>query len=96
MNTLLLALLLQAAAPQADPPPPDPEIERKSFKVAEGFEVNLFAADPLVSKPTQMNWDARGRLRISTSRLRSEMSARERSTSIDGDIWAVSVDCGSS
>ena len=32
-----LALFLQAA--QADPPPPDPEIERKSFKVAEGFEV---------------------------------------------------------
>jgi putative heme-binding domain-containing protein len=55
------------AALQAEPPPPDPEIERKSFKVAEGFEVNLFAADPLVSKPTQMNWDARGRLWISTS-----------------------------
>jgi putative heme-binding domain-containing protein len=68
MNSLLLAILLQATpAPQADPPPPDPEIERKSFKVAEGFEVNLFAADPLVAKPIQMNFDARGRLWISTS-----------------------------
>jgi putative heme-binding domain-containing protein len=66
MSSLLLALLLQTL-PQAEPPPPDPELERKSFKVAEGFEVNLFAADPLVSKPTQMNWDARGRLWISTS-----------------------------
>ncbi|MBI3858484.1 MAG: sorbosone dehydrogenase, partial [Planctomycetes bacterium] len=65
MISLAFALLLQAA--QAEPPPPDPEIERKSFKVAEGFEVNLFAADPLVSKPTQMNFDARGRLWISTS-----------------------------
>ncbi|MEK6235815.1 MAG: hypothetical protein N2C14_13990, partial [Planctomycetales bacterium] len=34
-------------------PPPDPEIERKSFQVAEGFEVNLFAADPLLAKPIQ-------------------------------------------
>ncbi|HLY73307.1 MAG TPA: PVC-type heme-binding CxxCH protein, partial [Planctomycetota bacterium] len=65
MIALALALLLQT--PQADPPPPDPEIERRSFKVAEGFEVNLFAADPLVAKPTQMNFDARGRLWISTS-----------------------------
>jgi putative heme-binding domain-containing protein len=68
MTSLLLALVLQAAAPaQDEPPPPDPEIERKSFKVAEGFEVTLFAADPLVAKPTQMNFDARGRLWISTS-----------------------------
>jgi putative heme-binding domain-containing protein len=65
-----LACLAQdkpAPAPQAEPPPPDPELERKSFKVAEGFEVTLFAADPLVAKPTQMNFDARGRLWISTS-----------------------------
>src|SRR6185503_6836380 len=69
--TLLSLLLLQGAAPAQDkkpqPPspvqekpvdpnlPPDPELERKSFKVAEGFKV------------TQMNFDARGRLWISTS-----------------------------
>ena len=67
MIAFALALFVQAV--QADPPPPDPEIERKSFKVAEGFEVNLFAADPLVAKPTQMNFDARGRLWISTSSI---------------------------
>jgi putative heme-binding domain-containing protein len=64
MIALALALLLQA-----DPAPPDPEIERKSFKLAEGFEVNLFAADPLIAKPIQMNFDARGRLWISTSSI---------------------------
>src|SRR5690349_1040221 len=56
-----------AEKPQVEPPPPDAEIERKSFKVAEGFEVNLFAADPLVVKPTQMNFDSRGRLWVATS-----------------------------
>src|SRR5256714_4414125 len=48
-------------------PDPDPEIERQSFQVADGFEVNLFAADPLLAKPIQMNFDPRGRLWVATS-----------------------------
>lgn len=48
-------------------PPTDPEIERQSFQLPPGFEVNLYAADPLLAKPIQMNWDARGRLWIATS-----------------------------
>lgn len=48
-------------------PDPDPEVERKSFQVADGFEVNLFAADPLLAKPLQMNFDAAGRLWVATS-----------------------------
>ena len=40
----------------------DPEVERRSFEVAPGFEVNLYASDPLLAKPTQMSWDAQGRL----------------------------------
>ncbi len=64
MNLILAAALLLQAAPDKAP---DPELERKSFKVAPGFEVSLFAADPLVAKPIQMNWDARGRLWIATS-----------------------------
>src|SRR5205807_8158546 len=43
-------------------PDPDPEIERRSLQVADGFEVNLFAADPLLAKPIQMNFDPAGRL----------------------------------
>jgi len=50
-------------------PDPDPEIERKSFQVADGFEVNLFAADPLLAKPIQMNFDSRGRLWIASSEV---------------------------
>lgn len=52
-----------------DIPPPDPELERKSFKVAEGFEVNLYAADPQIAKPIQMNFDPQGRLWIASSEI---------------------------
>ena len=42
--------------------------EQATFKVAEGFEVNLFADESLgVAKPTQMSWDARGRLYVCCS-----------------------------
>ncbi len=47
----------------------DAEAERASFEVAEGFEVNLFAADPLLAKPIQMNFDARGRLWVASSEV---------------------------
>jgi putative heme-binding domain-containing protein len=73
IQTLLLVLLCQAgllaqaSAQGKQDVPPDPELERKTFKVADGFEVNLFAADPLVAKPIQMNFDSRGRLWVATS-----------------------------
>ncbi|HEX3451521.1 MAG TPA: PVC-type heme-binding CxxCH protein, partial [Isosphaeraceae bacterium] len=50
-------------------PDPDPEIERKSFVVADGFQVNLFASDPLIAKPLQMNFDPMGRLWIASSEV---------------------------
>jgi putative heme-binding domain-containing protein len=69
---LVLALVALPAAPlhaqrEARIPDPDPEVERKTFQVAPGFEVNLFAADPLLAKPIQMNWDAAGRLWVACS-----------------------------
>src|SRR5262249_21153152 len=67
---LLLALPTIAFA-QADAkvPDPDPELERKSFILPEGFEVNLFAADPLLAKPIQMNFDPQGRLWVASSEV---------------------------
>ncbi|GAB4053984.1 PVC-type heme-binding CxxCH protein [Spirosoma litoris] len=50
-----------------DNPDPDVKRELESFKVADGFEVTLFAAEPLVAKPIQMNWDADGRLWVVSS-----------------------------
>jgi putative heme-binding domain-containing protein len=68
---VLLALLTSAgplfAQANARVPDPDPELERRSFQVADGFEVNLFAADPLLAKPIQMSFDAAGRLWVACS-----------------------------
>ncbi len=52
-----------------DIPIPDAEEERKTFVVADGFEVNLFAADPLIHKPIQMNFDPQGRLWVAASEV---------------------------
>src|ERR671934_25289 len=68
---LLLSLVPSAAFAQRDAkvPDPDPELERKTFIVAPGFEVNLFAADPLLAKPIQMNFDPQGRLWVASSEV---------------------------
>ena len=50
-------------------PDPAPEVELASFQVAPGFEVNLFASDPMIAKPIQINWDTRGRLWIVSSKV---------------------------
>ncbi|MFT4639499.1 MAG: hypothetical protein ACI8T1_002824 [Verrucomicrobiales bacterium] len=65
----LLALLVASHGQRQlqDIPPPDPEIEKASFKVADGFEVNLWASDPLLAKPTQITFDREGRLWVSSS-----------------------------
>ena len=47
----------------------DAEAERASFQVADGFEVNLFASDPLLAKPIQINFDPRGRLWVASSEV---------------------------
>ncbi len=46
---------------------PDVDAELKAFTPIEGFQVNLFASDPLVTKPINLNVDARGRLWVSMS-----------------------------
>ncbi len=45
-----------------------PEEERKSFKVPDGFEVQLVASEVQIHKPMQIAFDAKGRLWVTTSR----------------------------
>jgi putative heme-binding domain-containing protein len=74
-GTLALIALLGTISPAfaqnipSEIPDPDPEIERRSFQVADSFEVNLFAADPLLAKPIQMNFDPAGRLWVACSEV---------------------------
>ncbi len=51
-----------------DIPEPNPKAEREAMRVADGFEVNLFASDPMFAKPIHMNFDEQGRLWIASSR----------------------------
>src|SRR5437764_15283619 len=65
---ILTALLILSGLLRAqDVPNPDPELERRSFKIADGWEIHLFATDPVVEKPISMNWDSKGRLWCATS-----------------------------
>ncbi len=61
-----------------DIPDPDPEIERKSFIVADGFEVNLYAADPLLAKPIQINFDPAGRLWVASSEVYPQIAPGQK------------------
>ena len=40
----------------------DPNAVLGAFKVAPGYEVNLFASEPMIENPIQMAWDTWGRL----------------------------------
>ncbi len=77
---LIAASPLPAATTQPSAPAPvrrgpngdriendDPEGERQTFKVADGFEVNLFAGDSMAQKPIQMNFGPDGRLWVASS-----------------------------
>ncbi len=58
-----------AAQPKslADMPDPSVEAEKAGFVLPDGFEINLFASEPMIQKPVQMNWDAKGRLWLVSS-----------------------------
>jgi putative heme-binding domain-containing protein len=78
----LFVLFVDKAQAQRDAkvPDADPELERKSFQVADGFEVNLFAADPFLAKPIQMNFDAAGRLWIAASEVYPQIKPGQKAT----------------
>jgi putative heme-binding domain-containing protein len=61
-------------------PDPDPKIEQSTFIVADGFEVNLFAADPLLAKPIQMNFDSQGRLWVASSEVYPQIMPGQQAT----------------
>lgn len=77
MATILLTTSSNKVQLIKEDPDPNPQKELASFKVADGFEVTLFAADPMVAKPIQMNWDAEGRLWVVSSTVYPHLKTGE-------------------
>lgn len=50
-----------------DIPNPDPNYQQSLLTPAEGFEVSLYASDPMISKPIAMSFDHKGRLWVAGS-----------------------------
>jgi putative heme-binding domain-containing protein len=75
---LCLCALSAIPRPALAQPAPDPEIERKSFRIADGLEVNLWAADPMLAKPVNMNFDPAGRLWVATSEIYPQIKPGEK------------------
>lgn len=89
---LLLTQNLFAQRELKDIPLPDPEEERKTFVLPDGFEVNLFAADPKLHKPIQINFDPQGRLWVAASEVYPQIAPGQKATDkililedVDGD-----------
>lgn len=53
---------LQQKPSGLDPQSDDPEVERQLLEIPQGFEIQLFASDPLVKRPVSISFDAQGRL----------------------------------
>ena len=45
----------------------DPENERQNLDLLPGYEINLFASEPMFANPIHMVWDSRGRLWVACS-----------------------------
>ncbi len=60
-----------------DIPDPDPQVQQASFRLADGFEVNLWASDPLLAKPTQISFDRAGRMWVSSSETYPQLNVNQ-------------------
>ncbi len=72
------------AAPGALPagtPAPLPQ-----FDVQPGYEIALWATNPLLEKPIQMNWDSDGRLWIASSSTYPQVSPEDVAAALAGQI----------
>ena len=65
-------------------PPLSPEQEIAALRVAPGFEVRLFAAEPQINKPINMAFDEQGRLWVSSTAEYPFAAERERWSDASG------------
>ncbi|MGH9340178.1 MAG: PVC-type heme-binding CxxCH protein [Acidobacteriota bacterium] len=72
---VLIGILVWTYSDSLDPH--DPEAERRTFKLLPGFEVNLFASEPMIGKPVHMTWDSQGRLWVACSQVYPQVTPGE-------------------
>ncbi len=74
----------KASAPaHAEAPAPS---EFPKFDVEKGFQIDLWAANPLLEKPVEMNWDSEGRLWIASSNTYPQVNPQDMASSIAADL----------
>jgi putative membrane-bound dehydrogenase-like protein len=78
----LLALLAALAAPRQSSAQVGPEESAKKLKPADGLEATLWAAEPMVVNPTNMDIDSRGRVWI-TEGLNYRLSRNRGKARVD-------------
>lgn len=80
-STLLCLILLSAPlwAQRTLDELPEPDITKElaAFTMADGFEINLYAATPMIAKPTQINFDSEGRLWVAGSHIYPQLNVNE-------------------
>lgn len=64
--------------------PQTPEEQQARMKVPEGFTIKLFASEPMINKPINMAFDAKGRLWVSSSHEYPFAAPRERWSDPEG------------
>lgn len=77
---LCIGLLTQSLKAQNDlyaVPKPDLKEEQASFSIVDGFEISLYAATPMMEKPTQINFDNQGRLWVCSSHIYPQLNVNE-------------------
>jgi glucose/arabinose dehydrogenase len=60
--------------------PPIQPLSTPAFDVADGFDVNLWAEDPQLHKPIEINWDAQGRLWVASSEVYPQIKPGQPAT----------------
>ncbi len=68
-TSAVLLLVVQAQPPAAVTGPFSPDDEKKTFRLAEGFDIELAASEPTVVDPVAMAFDELGRLYVAELRV---------------------------
>jgi len=76
--------------------PKTPEEEAAALSVPEGFEIQLFAAEPLINKPINLAHDDRGRLWVSSTveypyAAKRDRWSDEKGTRVKGSLDAIKI-----